>query len=446
MESLQLAELLADIDIALDADDFQRAIGLIVTNLNDLPNPGPLQIRIADAAVAMDRPAEALPVYRRAMRHLSRRGYPTESLAALVKLRNTADRLDDPDTAEPPDDIAESAIDEWTRLFSRESDRLDPDARIHPLPASDDISLEPAELQQSPDQRLTELLHRTDDQPPSDIPADALPGVPLLSRLPGEVARRICRHLEYERFDDIAPIFESSFPDGALVWTVSPNVTLGDESPDHRLQPGTLLGLNALGMTPPEPSHRAYSRKGTELLRWPAAARTELTDAIDGLEPFLGQVHRHAVVDRLMTTHPMFEAVEIDRRSDLLDMLEAVRVDEQTTIVEQNEPSPGIFIVIDGEVDIVHDQSDWSATIATLGPGGLFGEVGVVSDRPPVASATMTTDGYLLMLPARRFSQAAGNFPKLAKYAVNKARSRIKEVESTKEATELTEVAEPEHD
>jgi len=444
MESLQLAELLADIDIALDAEEFERALGLIEANLIDLPNPGPLQIRIADAAVAMDLPAAALPVYRRAMRYLSRRGFPSESLAALVKLRNTAERVDSLDGSESPDDIVANAIDEWTSLFARASDRLDPETRIHPLPTADAVTLDPTDSAATADERIRELLETSSDRPPPDVPDDSLPAVPLVSDLPIEIARRFCRQVTYERYDDVDPVFDQSMPDGDLVWTVSPNVTLGDESPEHRLQPGTLLGLNALGITPRDPGHRPFGRKGTELLRWPLNRRRELADSIDGFDEFLGVFHRHAVVDRLLSTHPLFEAVELDRREDLLDLLEPAHIESGAEIVTQGEPSPGIFVVVDGQVDIVHDGDDWSATIATLGPGGLFGEVGVVSDRLPVASARMSSDGFVLMLPARRFSRAAGHFPKLAKYVVNKARARIAEVESTADATELTEVAEKE--
>lgn len=440
MESLQLAELLADIDIALDAGELERAVGLIDANLRTLPNPGPLQIRLADSAVAMDRPERALPVYRRAVRHLARRGFPAESLTALVKLRETTESLlDDPANSDEAS-LVEEATAEWTELYSRESKRLDPDARIHPLPGNDAITLEPAPVETSPERRLTEMIDQSGDQPPADTPAEHLPGMPLLSDLPAEVVRRICEALTHERYDAIEPIFADDFPDGSLVWTVTPNVTLGDESPEHRLQPGTLLGLNAVGITPREPGHRAFTRKGTELLRWPESERSNLTDAINGLDPFVGQFHRQAVVERLMATHPMFETVELDRRSELLDLLEPVSVSADTTVVEQGEPSVGIFVVVDGEVDIVRTGDDWTATLATLGPGGLFGEIGVVSDRDPVATVRMNTDGYLLMLPARRFAQAAGNFPRLAKYAVNKARSRIKDIESTLDATEVTEL------
>jgi CRP-like cAMP-binding protein len=97
---------------------------------------------------------------------------------------------------------------------------------------------------------------------------------------------------------------------------------------------------------------------------------------------------------------------------------------------------------VDGEVDVVRQDEDWEITVRSLGPGDVFGEIGLVSDRKTQANVVMTEPGHLLHMPASVFDDVAGDHPELAKWAVGLAQDRREELESTLSAQDLAEISE----
>jgi CRP-like cAMP-binding protein len=69
-----------------------------------------------------------------------------------------------------------------------------------------------------------------------------------------------------------------------------------------------------------------------------------------------------------------------------------VRFNGGDRIFSQGDRSDGAFLVIAGSVEISADQDGHSYTLAEIGPGGLFGEMGLLDDSPRSASAVAATD------------------------------------------------------
>jgi CRP/FNR family cyclic AMP-dependent transcriptional regulator len=61
-------------------------------------------------------------------------------------------------------------------------------------------------------------------------------------------------------------------------------------------------------------------------------------------------------------------------------------------IFSQGDRSDGAFLVIAGAVEIHAEQDGRSYTLAEIGPGGLFGEMGLLDDAPRSATAVAVTD------------------------------------------------------
>jgi CRP-like cAMP-binding protein len=67
-------------------------------------------------------------------------------------------------------------------------------------------------------------------------------------------------------------------------------------------------------------------------------------------------------------------------------------------LVLQGEPSPHLFIVLDGRMDVVVKGI---GPVASLGAGEIIGELSFVDSAPPSASVTAATAGAVLMLEKR---------------------------------------------
>ena len=78
-------------------------------------------------------------------------------------------------------------------------------------------------------------------------------------------------------------------------------------------------------------------------------------------------------------------------------------------IFEQGAPSAGMFVVLEGEVDVVANGQ----VLETVPPGGVFGELGLIDSGPRSASARARTDCRVALVDAKRFMtlvQRAPNF------------------------------------
>jgi CRP-like cAMP-binding protein len=79
-----------------------------------------------------------------------------------------------------------------------------------------------------------------------------------------------------------------------------------------------------------------------------------------------------------------------------------------TVLAREGEMSGvGFFVVADGEAVVSIDGND----VKTIGPGGHFGEVALVSERERTATVTATTDLRVLEIPFWDFRDFAHSNP-----------------------------------
>jgi uncharacterized protein YhbP (UPF0306 family) len=67
-------------------------------------------------------------------------------------------------------------------------------------------------------------------------------------------------------------------------------------------------------------------------------------------------------------------------------------------IARQGAPADKLLIVVDGELEVVREADGRSETVATLGPGDLFGEIAVLLDRPRSATVRAMKPSTLLTI------------------------------------------------
>src|SRR5687768_9566970 len=76
----------------------------------------------------------------------------------------------------------------------------------------------------------------------------------------------------------------------------------------------------------------------------------------------------------------------------------------------EGDSASEMYVVIDGEVDI----SFRGRPLETIGVGGIFGEMALVSDQPRSADATARTDCTLMPLDQKRFEYLVQQTPYFA--------------------------------
>jgi CRP/FNR family transcriptional regulator, cyclic AMP receptor protein len=86
-----------------------------------------------------------------------------------------------------------------------------------------------------------------------------------------------------------------------------------------------------------------------------------------------------------------------------------------TRVFHEGDNSDACYIVKEGSFRVTREHTDGRAiTLATLGPGEIFGELAMLDGDQRSASAEALTDGELLALPAGDVRSLLGRHPEIA--------------------------------
>jgi len=98
--------------------------------------------------------------------------------------------------------------------------------------------------------------------------------------------------------------------------------------------------------------------------------------------------------------HALFAEFTALELGELLDLLDQVQAKDGDVIVKQDELGDCMYLLVDGEVRVVHHRGGRDITLATLKSGDFFGEIALVDFGP--RSADVIAQGNGLLLPRRR--------------------------------------------
>ncbi|MFW5968477.1 MAG: Crp/Fnr family transcriptional regulator [Persicimonas sp.] len=429
MQLSRYLHLLSAIDDAIDQQSFVEALSLVLANIDRVEDDAPLRERVAMVLASAGRRRDAVQIWDRVARHWANAGHPTRSLAAIKQMQ-----------ALRPE--AGALLDHFSALYNIQSPYLDDQLEAPHLTApSEELEFDTeADEETSLDDLLERSFGRAMEEEGLQSEPSRLPPVPLLSLLPAEVLRPVVDHLEYEILAEAEPIVEADQPAEELFWTVTADFLVEGHNPPLRLPSGALLGLQGFGDSSAAPTHTTVGLSGSEVLRLSAEAIDEIDGDLGDFRNRLSTLRRHALTEGLLERLALFNEIEPADRTDLMEHFRGVEMATGEVLVEQDARSPGIFIVLDGQVDVVRSEEGWEITIATLDRGQIFGEVGVVSDNDTLAECVVNTGGHLLYLPHEEFGAVAEQHPSMARFLVNLANERIEEVESTLSAKDVAEV------
>ncbi len=425
------ARFFIQIDDAIEAGNLVKALRLILSNFSKFPDAAPLRERVAQTLARKGRKQDAITILELVARHYANAGHPTRSLSAIKQLSSLQ---------------ANTGIleDHFSTLYAIKSPYL----LDHPTDFTEIPNpTEPLDLgAKEPhvnEQELIELAIERANQNHGLLtvpPINGLPPVPLLSLMPFESLRRVVAHMNYELILGTQTLFKADETSEELVWTVSANLLLRHDDDYWRLPSCALLGLNGFGTTPVPNDFTVTSSRSAEILRLTSEHIASLDEELGDFSNRLATLRRHALSERLMASHPIFTALAPEHRMSLMERFVGVHVESQVHMIKQGGSSPGLFILLDGQAEVIRNDDSWEITIATLEPGEVFGEIGLVSSKPAMAGVVTTAPSVMLFLSQSDFEECAAQFPAVAKYAAQLASERIKESDESLSADDLMEI------
>ena len=94
--------------------------------------------------------------------------------------------------------------------------------------------------------------------------------------------------------------------------------------------------------------------------------------------------------------------------------LVALPVEAGEVVVRQGDMADRFYLVDAGTLRVTQEREGVEAELRELGPGALFGEIGLLQDVPRTATVTATTAGILYALDADAFAELVGSGPGLS--------------------------------
>jgi small-conductance mechanosensitive channel/CRP-like cAMP-binding protein len=101
----------------------------------------------------------------------------------------------------------------------------------------------------------------------------------------------------------------------------------------------------------------------------------------------------------------LFALLSAEERGELADVSREALFGPGQTVVRQGQPGESMFVVCRGRVRVTVGETD--AEVATIGPGGYFGEMSLLTGDPRTARVSAVVDSLLLEITAADFRRIA---------------------------------------
>jgi cAMP-dependent protein kinase regulator len=261
-------------------------------------------------------------------------------------------------------------------------------------------------------------------------PVEELARTPLFGALD---SRALAKLIGRVRVVDVAAgetLFRQGDPADSLYVVADGAVVPIAESPKGRtrlgvLEPGSFFG--EIGLVTNQPRNATIEALvATRLLEIRRTAIWELVREQPEVFKVMLRFLRERLVDRLVRTSPLFRVFERAERSQVARQFRFLEVKDGTVVIEQKRPSPSLFVLLAGHLDVILMDTDGDKQLARLKPGDVCGERSMLLGEPAMAAVVASGKCWLLALDADRFARILERNPKLQQVIerVCEARSR----------------------
>ena len=262
---------------------------------------------------------------------------------------------------------------------------------------------------------LEEVPLLAEPKPYSESARVALAATPLFASLSGAALESLIERLALVDLVEGDVLFRQGDAGTALYVVVDGEVAVVSEGPPRievsRLGAGAFFGEVALVTEQPR-SATIEATTTTQLLAIDRDVISSLVGEHADVLPVILRFLRERLVDRLVQTHALFAPfADADRRM-LVGRWKFLEIEPGTTITQQGARAQGLYALLAGHVDVLHD----GAEIAALGPGELFGETSLLTNQPCRITVRTRPKCLALFLPASDFREIIMTHPQVLSY------------------------------
>ena len=200
------------------------------------------------------------------------------------------------------------------------------------------------------------------------------------------------------------------------------------EVPLARLGPGSLFGEMALISSDPRGAS-VVCDGAVDVLEIKNVEVNELAQTIPNVAGAMARFTRERLVSNLLATNPLFSGFDEASRKQLLARFTGHEVPSGTIFIEQGTVGTGLYVILQGNAEVLKDDDNGPVHVAELGPGDIVGEISLVHEEPATATVRTTTPATLLFLARELFYPLVEAVPDLLAHFARLAKERIEDTE-----------------
>jgi len=118
------------------------------------------------------------------------------------------------------------------------------------------------------------------------------------------------------------------------------------------------------------------------------------------------------LLKNILANVSLYRTLDSDQLDKVVRASRILRPCSGKQIVQKDEPTKGIYLVVYGQVRVYFDRKDGAErTIAILGHDNCFGVPEVILDRPHLASVEVISDAMVVMTPRETLFELAHENP-----------------------------------
>jgi CRP-like cAMP-binding protein len=140
----------------------------------------------------------------------------------------------------------------------------------------------------------------------------------------------------------------------------------------------------------------------------------------------LAEFAQRRLAMNLLATAPLFAQLQNDQRGPVLQRFRGRIVSANEHVINEGEPSPGLFLVLSGEFAVIKkNDAGEPVTVKVLGDGEVFGEISLLSGGPASASVTAVRKSATAFLPRAAYDELVQSYPQVEEFLVQLSQKRL---------------------
>jgi CRP-like cAMP-binding protein len=144
----------------------------------------------------------------------------------------------------------------------------------------------------------------------------------------------------------------------------------------------------------------------------------------------LKRFYRQRLLANAMAVSPLFRPFPRGDRKLIMEKFRAREVAEGETVIREGAPSDGLYVILDGAVDVTTFRSGQPVVVGQLREGDLFGEISCLRKSPATATVVVRRAGTLLRLPRAAFDELVVSYPQILQLVSELTDERVENLDA----------------